>query len=513
MSGLSRGQALLAGTAGRDGQATEGGQVARLVVIGGGAAGMSAASAARRVAPGLDVVVCEAGGFAAYGMCGIPYFLGGIVPQAQNLLAYPPSEFRDHRGIDLRLRTRVDAIDAGARQVHISGEGGTGPLGYTKLVVATGADPVRPPVPGLDHPRVFTIRSLDEAIELRRLLDTGAVRRAIVVGAGYIGLETAEALVCAGLEVEVVEALPRVLATVDEPIAALAQAELERHARLRLGARLNAVRASNGLTDGSPASGDSAGGRRAGRSSAGGSLTAVVDGAETATDLVVIATGVRPASGLLIQAGAQHLADGSIVVGAGMRTSLPDVFAAGDAVALPHLVLGGPAWVPLGPAANKTGRVAGTVAAGGTASFAGVVGTALVKVFDLEVARTGLGLAEARAAGLDAVATDVVSRSRAKYYPGSSPLHVRLVHLPDGRLLGGQLAGQEGAAKRVDVLATALHAGLTVSDLAALDLSYAPPFAPVYDPVLVAAAKAARPAATTAKPAARPAVSTAGGPP
>jgi len=175
-----------------------------------------------------------------------------------------------------------------------------------------------------------------------------------------------------------------------------------------------------------------------------------------------------------------------------MRTSLPGVFAAGDAVALPHLVLGRPAWIPLGPAANKTGRVAGTVAAGGTASFRGVVGTAVVKVFDLEVARTGLGLAEAQAAGLDAVATDEVSRSRAKYYPGSSPVHIRLVHTRDGRLLGGQLAGREGAAKRVDVLATALHAGFSVDDLAALDLSYAPPFAPVYDPVLAAANKAAR---------------------
>ena len=461
------------------------------MVIGGGAAGMSAASAARRVAPDLDVVVCEAGGFAAYGMCGIPYFLGGTVPRAESLLAYPPSEFRGKRGIDLRLHTRVDEIDVGGRQVGISGGGSTGPLGYDALVVATGADPVRPPVPGLDRPGVFTIRSLDEAIELRRFLDSGAVRRAVVVGAGYIGLETAEALVCAGVEVEVVEALPRVLGTVDEPIAELAREELERHSRLRLGARLDAVRA--GL--------------------AGRGLTAVVDGAEISTDLLVIATGVRPATELLIRAGARHLPDRSVVVDAGMRTSLPDVFAAGDCVALPHLVLGRPAWVPLGPAANKTGRVAGTVAAGGAASFAGVVGTAVVKVFDLEVARTGLGLAEAQAAGLSAVATNVVSRSRAKYYPGSSPLHVRLVHQPDGRLIGGQLAGREGAAKRVDVLATALHAGLTVADLAALDLSYAPPFAPVYDPVLAVAAKALRPAARTPRPAPRPAGYPIGGAP
>ena len=460
------------------------------MVIGGGAAGMSAASAARRVAPDLDVVVCEAGGFAAYGMCGIPYFLGGTVPRAESLLAYPPSEFRGKRGIDLRLHTRVDEIDVGGRQVGISGGGSTGPLGYDALVVATGADPVRPPVPGLDRPGVFTIRSLDEAIELRRFLDSGAVRRAVVVGAGYIGLETAEALVCAGVEVEVVEALPRVLGTFDEPIAELAREELERHGRLRLGARLDAVRGQ-----------------------AGGRLTAVVDGAEIGTDLVVIATGVRPATELLVRAGARYLPDRSIVVDAGMRTSLPDVFAAGDCVALPHLVLGRPAWVPLGPAANKTGRVAGTVAAGGAASFAGVVGTAVVKVFDLEVARTGLGLGEARAAGLTAMATDVVSRSRAKYYPGGSPLHVRLVHQPDGRLLGGQLAGREGAAKRVDVLATALHAGLTVADLAALDLSYAPPFAPVYDPVLAVAAKALRPATRTPRPTPRPAGNPIGGAP
>jgi NADPH-dependent 2,4-dienoyl-CoA reductase/sulfur reductase-like enzyme len=461
-----------------------GARVARLVVIGGGAAGMSAASAARRTAPDLDVVVCEAGGFAAYGMCGIPYYLGGVVPAAEDLLAYPPSEFRDQRGIDLRLHTWVSAIDPAAHQVRIAGGAGAdgagmdgagvdgagvdgaGPLGYDALVLASGAGPVRPPVPGLDGPRVFTIRSLDEAIGLRKLLDSGTVRRAIVVGAGYVGLEAAEGLTGAGAEVEIVEALPRVLGNVDEPIAAVAQAELERHAQVRLGTRLDEVRDD------------------------GGELTAVLGGAEIRTDLVVVAAGVRPVSDLLIQAGAEHLPDRSLLVDAQQRTSVPDVFAAGDCVALEHLVLGRPAWIPLGPAANKTGRVAGTVAAGGSASFGGIVGTAVVKVFGLEVARTGLTLAEAEAAGLAARAVDVVSRSRAKYYPGAQPLHVRLVYAPDGRLLGGQLAGREGAAKRIDVLATALHAGLGVADVAGLDLSYAPPFAPVYDPVLTAAIKA-----------------------
>jgi CoA-dependent NAD(P)H sulfur oxidoreductase len=446
--------------------------VPRLVVIGGGAAGMSAASAARRTAPDLDVVVCESGGFAAYGMCGIPYYLGGVVAEAENLLAYPPEEFRENRGIDLRLHTRAGLIDPASRQVFL-GQGDTEEtLGYDTLVVATGADPVRPPVPGLGHDRVFTIRSLDEAIRLRRLLDSGAVRRALVVGAGYIGLETAEGLTSVGAEVDVIEALPQVLAGFDEPVADVVAAELTPHVRLRLGCRLDAVGDSDGVT-------------------------ALVNGSEERTDLVILATGVRPASGLLIDAGARYLPDRSVVVDSGMRTSLPGVFAAGDCVALPHLVLGQPAWVPLGPAANKTGRVAGTVAAGGTSSFAGVVGTAVMKVFDLEVARTGLSLTEARAAGLAALATDVTSRSRAKYFPGSSPVHVRLVHAPGGRLLGAQMTGREGAAKRIDVLATALQAGLTVGDLAALDLSYAPPYAPVYDPVLFAANQAVRAAATT----------------
>ncbi|MBB2505432.1 MULTISPECIES: FAD-dependent oxidoreductase [Amycolatopsis] len=437
-----------------------------MVVIGGGAAGMSAASAARRVAPERPVIVCEAGEYAAYGMCGIPYYLGGIVDRAETLLAYPPEVFRDRRGIDLRLGTTVRELDTAARRVTVANDGGAETLDYDTLVLAAGADPVVPPIAGIDHPRVFTVRSLASAAKLRTLLDSGSVRKAIVVGAGYIGLETAEALVAAGAAVRIVEALPRVLSTVDEPIAEVVDAEVRRHADLQLGSRLDAI--LDGATG----------------------PVAVVDGAEFAVDLIVLAVGVRPATGLL--AGAEKLPNGAVVVDEGMRTSLPGVFAAGDCVALPHLVLGAPAWVPLGPAANKTGRVAGTVAAGGRASFRGVVGTAVVKVFDLEVARTGLSLAEATAAGIPAVATDVESRSRAKYYPGAAPLHVRLVHTPDGRLLGAQLAGREGAAKRIDVVATALHAELSVDDLGALDLAYAPPFAPVYDPVLVAAGRANR---------------------
>lgn len=426
---------------------------------------MSAASAARRVDRALEVVVLEANGYAAYGMCGLPYYIGGVVADAENLLAYPPDTFRADRGLDLRLQSRAVRIDPDKHLVE-TGQGEQ--IEYDTLVVAAGAQPTRPPIPGAEHERVFTIRALEDSIRLRTLIDAGLVRRALVVGAGYIGLETAEALATQGIEVEVVEALPRITMSVDSPISDLVEAELRAHVALRLNAAVMALEPHGEALTARLADEDL--------------LGDTVD-----VDAVVLATGVRPDSHLLVAAGAEHLPGGAVVVDDQMRTSIPDVFAAGDCVAHRHRILDAPAWIPLGPAANKTGRVAGTVAAGGQASFPGILGTAVVKVFDLEVARTGLSAAEA---GPSALTSDVVHRSRAKYYPDSHPIHVRLVYEPSGRLLGGQLAGRDGVAKRIDVLATALYAELGIADLAALDLSYAPPFAPVYDPVLIAAQRA-----------------------
>jgi NADPH-dependent 2,4-dienoyl-CoA reductase/sulfur reductase-like enzyme len=441
----------------------------RLVIVGGGAAGMSAASAARRVDPDLEVVVLEASGYAAYGMCGIPYYLAGLVERAEDLLAYPPAYFRERRGIDLRLNAEATALDPVARVVHYVSDGRSGRLSYDRLIVAAGGVPTVPPLPGVGDPQVFTVRTLEDAMALRGLLDAGRVGRALVVGAGYIGLEMAEALAARGVSVVVAEMLPRVMPNLDEPLAALVEEEVRRYGvDLRLGAGLSEVR------------------RR------GGTLEAVVDGEVLSVDLVVVAVGVRAAATVAAGAGAETGPGGALLVDDRMRTSLPDVYAAGDCIAPYHLVLGRPAFVPLGPSANKTGRVAGTVAAGGDATFRGIVGTAVVKVFDLGVGRTGLTLAEAEAAGLAATATDVVGKSRAKYYPGSAPLTVRLVHEEGGRLLGAQMVGSDGVAKRIDVAATALQAGFDVDDLAALDLSYAPPYAPVYEPILLAAQSAAR---------------------
>lgn len=437
---------------------------------------MSAASAARRTDPDREVVVLEASGHAAYGLCGLPYYVSGVVDEPESLLAYPPDHFRSRRGIDLRLNTTATRLEPRRRVVYCRVDGRESPLHYDRLVVAAGGTPARPPALGLVDPGVHTVRRLEDAVRLRGLLDSGRVRRALVVGAGSIGLEMAEALTERGVHVVVAELARQVLPILDAPLAEAVAGEVRRHGvDLRLGAAVSGLR----------------------RDPRG--LRADVDGEPTAVDIVVLASGLRAESTLAAAAGASTIRSGGLVVDDRMRTSLPDVYAAGDCAAVHHLVLGRPALVPLGPAANKTGRVAGTVAAGGDARFPGLVGTAVVKVFDLAVARTGLTLAEALAEGLPAVATDAVGRSRAKYYPGAAPVSVRLVHERDGRLLGAQMVGaDEGVAKRIDAAAVALQAGLDVDAVAALDLSYAPPYAPVYEPLLLAAQKAARASARVA---------------
>jgi NADPH-dependent 2,4-dienoyl-CoA reductase/sulfur reductase-like enzyme len=455
-----------------------------LVAIGGSDAGISAALRASELDPAAEVTVVVADAYPNFSICGIPYYLSGEVDRWQSL-AHRTRAGLEAAGMRLRLDTTARRIDVAARKLLVTAaDGGEDLIAYDQLVIGTGAVPVRPPIRGLDAlgpaDGVHLLHTMGDTFAVMRTLTETAPARAVIVGAGYVGLEMADALATRGLQVTQMEQLPEVLATVDPELGTLVHHELGAHGVEVLTGTTGRV---IGRNHGSP-------GRLR--------IEAVTARGELVTrtaDLVLVVSGVRPDTSLAASAGATLGPRGAIMVDRGMRTGLPGVFAAGDCVALPHLVLGEPAWVPLGPAANKTGRVAGTVAAGGTSAFAGVVGTAVMKVFDLEVARTGLSLTEARAAGLDAVATDVTSRSRAKYYPGSSPVHVRLVHAPGGRLLGAQMTGREGAAKRIDVLATALQAGFTVGDLAALDLSYAPPYAPVYDPVLLAANQAVRAAA------------------
>jgi NADPH-dependent 2,4-dienoyl-CoA reductase/sulfur reductase-like enzyme len=414
----------------------------RLVVIGGDAAGMSAASQARkrRDADDLEIVAFERGRATSYSACGIPYWIGGAVEQEADLVSRTAEEHRAN-GIDLRMRTEVVAIDLERRRVTArdldSGRESEEP--WDSLVYATGSVPMRPRAEGFDAPGVHGVQTLDDGRALIAALDGGGVERVVVVGGGYIGLEIAEACQVRGLDVTVVDRSATPVGTFDPDIGAV----------------------------------DTASGRR------------------LPADLVVLGLGVRPNVALAEAAGIPLGASGGIAVDARMRTGVPGVWAAGDCVESVHRLSGQRVVVALGTHANKQGRVVGINLGGGYATFPGVIGTAVTKVCDLEVARTGLSEAEAKAAGYCFVTASVDSTTRAGYFPGAAAIRVKLTaEKRSGRLLGAQIAGREGAAKRIDVLATALWNEMSVDEVLGLDLSYAPPFAPVWDPVLIAARKA-----------------------
>jgi NADPH-dependent 2,4-dienoyl-CoA reductase/sulfur reductase-like enzyme len=446
----------------------------RLLVIGGDAAGMSAASQARRLRgpDELEIVAVERGHHASYSACGIPYFVSGVVDELDALVARTPAEFRE-RGIDLRLRTEAVEIDPGGGRVRIRSLDGGGERWepYDQLVIATGAVPARPELPGVDAKGVHGVQILDDGVAIRRAVEEGSPRSAVVVGGGYIGLEMAEAMVMRGLEVSLVDFADQPMRTLDPDMGAIVA-----DAMRGIGVRLYLGEPVEGF-DASP----------------DGHVTAVRTRDHTLpADLVVLGLGVRPASGLAEDAGIETGPTGGIVTDRRMRTRADRVWAAGDCVETRHLVSGAPVAIALGTHANKQGRVAGINIGGGYATFPGVVGTAVSKICRVEVARTGLNEAEAAAAGFETLSVAVESTTRAGYIPGAAAMTTKLIaERRSGRLLGAQIVGEENAAKRVDGLAIALWNGMTVEEMTGLDLGYAPPFAPVWDPVLVAARKAA----------------------
>ncbi|MFI1721100.1 FAD-dependent oxidoreductase [Streptomyces sp. NPDC020489] len=447
----------------------------RLVVIGGDAAGMSAASQARRLkGPGeLEIVAFERGRFTSYSACGIPYWVGGDVEERDELIARTPEEHRA-RDIDLRMRTEVTEIDVAGRRVRARDleSGAESWTSYDKLVIATGARPIRPEMPGADAPGVHGVQSLDDGQALLDTLARTRGRRAVVVGAGYIGVEMAEALIKRGYEVTVVNRGSEPMSTLDPDMGRLVHEALE-----GLGITLvNDADVTKVLTG------------------ADGRVRAVAtEDAEYPADVVVLGIGVRPETALAKAAGLPVGDHDGLLTDLGMRVrGHEDIWAGGDCVEVRDLVSGQDRHIALGTHANKHGQVIGANVGGGYATFPGVVGTAVSKVCDLEIARTGLREKDAHRAGLRFEAVTVESTSRAGYYPGASPMTVKmLAERRTGRLLGVQIVGREGAGKRVDIAAVALTAGMTVEQMTALDLGYAPPFSPVWDPVLVAARKAA----------------------
>ncbi|GGW20109.1 flavoprotein oxidoreductase [Streptomyces capoamus] len=447
----------------------------RLVVIGGDAAGMSAASQARRLRSPeeLEIVAFERGHFTSFSACGIPYWVGGEVPERDDLIARTPGEHRA-RGIDLRLRTEVTEIDVAGQRVRARDvdSGAESWTPYDKLVIATGARPVRPDLPGADAPGVHGVQTLDDGQALLDTLAGTPGRRAVVVGAGYIGVEMAEALIHRGFAVTVVNRGREPMSTLDPDMGRMVHRAME-----GLGITMvNDAEVTEILTG------------------ADGRVRAVAtEDAAYPADVVVLGIGVRPETALARAAGLPLGTHGGLLTDLAMRVrGHGNIWAGGDCVEVLNLVSGQEQYVPLGTHANKHGQVIGSNAGGGYATFPGVVGTAVSKVCDLEIARTGLREKDARRVGLRFEAVTIESTSRAGYYPGAAPMTVKmLAESRTGRLLGVQIVGREGAAKRVDVAAVALTARMTVEQMTALDLGYAPPFSPVWDPVLVAARKAA----------------------
>ncbi|HET7840761.1 MAG TPA: FAD-dependent oxidoreductase, partial [Terriglobia bacterium] len=431
----------------------------RLVVIGGVAAGLAAASRARRVNPRMEILVFEKGPDISYSACGLPHFIAGLVPDADALRVYSPEFFQTRRNIQVFTGREVTELSVGRRRVTVAVRGaGLEEIHYDRLVISTGAEPARPAIPGLDLRGVFHVNDLQATIALMKHLETARPRKAAIIGAGYIGLEMAEALNARGIAITIFERSKELFEAVDEDVAALVEKELEAHGvRLLKGAPVNAI---TGDRD-----------KRVRRVS--------LESVEAEVDCVVLATGVRPRVVLADAAGIRLGATGAIAVNEFMETNEAAIYAAGDCAETTHLVTGRPVYLPLGTTANKQGRVAGENAAGGRARFAGIVGTAVVKVFSLELARTGLSLQQARDAGLSARAAIVRAASHARYLGGKEILVKMIADKASGRLLGAQMAGAEGVAKRIDVLATALHARMTVQQIAELDLSYAPPFSTV----------------------------------
>jgi NADPH-dependent 2,4-dienoyl-CoA reductase/sulfur reductase-like enzyme len=438
----------------------------RVVVIGAVAAGTTAAAKAKRTNPDLEVILLERDSHISYGACGLPYFIGGMIPSADALIARTPAEFRQ-RGVDVRTQHKVLEIDASSNRLRVADLAAAKEyqLPYDSLVVATGAVSFRPPLPGLDLPGVFALRTLADGLALHNALKNRPPKSVVIVGGGYIGLEMAEAFRALNLPVTIVEIASQLMINLDEGMSELVLAEVE-HKGVR-------VLLNDGLV------------RCEGSDYVDRVITQHND---IPADLVLLALGVRPNTKLAEQAGLKLGAGKAIAVDEYMRTSVEGIYAAGDCAETVHQVSGEKTYIPLGSTANKQGRVAGANVAGMAATFEGVVGTAVAKVFDLQVARTGLTEREAVAKGFAVHSQRISAQDRAHYFPGRTRLDVELVmDQASRRLLGAQLVGAQGAAKRIDVLAAALYGKMTVDDLTRVDYGYAPPYASVWDATLRAA--------------------------
>jgi NADPH-dependent 2,4-dienoyl-CoA reductase/sulfur reductase-like enzyme len=443
--------------------------VQRLVVVGGVAAGLSAASAAKRLKKeNMSAVVFERSGYISYGACSEPYFVSGLVPQPEDLIEITPEEFEQKRSIPIHRMHEVVDIDYKHGYVTVDDlvdhKSFKEPFDY--LMIATGALGKSLGIDGEQMMGTHTLRTVEDAIAVR---DSAREAEDVVIcGGGYIGLEMAEAFVTMGRRVAILKKTSQMLLNFDPEMSALVEEEVRsKGVKIDIGVDILSFGGSERVEN------------------------VVTNKGEVKAETVLIAKGALPNVSLAKQIGVEIGATGAIAVNKRQETNLDRVYAGGDCAEAYHIVSGKSTYIPLGTTANKAGRVAGENMGGLKTEFPGIVGTAVSKIFDLEVARTGLSLKEADRDGFDAYATTIRHRSRSKHYPGGYSITVHLiVERCTGRLLGAQMIGREGVAHRIDVVAAALHAGMTVEDAYHLDLGYAPPFAPVWDPILIAANKA-----------------------
>ena len=433
----------------------------RFLIIGGSDAGISAALRARELNPTAEIAVILGDEFPNYSICGLPFFIRGETPDWRSL-----AHQTEFDGIAIHRGHRAERVDPAAKKVEVAGPNGDVQFAYDKLLIATGARPIQPAIAGLDLAGVFTLHTMEQSFAVHRYLDETKPQRAVIVGAGYIGLEMADALTRRGIEVVVASRTPTVLATVDSELGITVQDELCLHGvKVHTDVEITAI----------------------GRDEGG--LRVSGDGFDELCDLVLVAVGVTPNVQLGVTMGVPKGVKGALQVNRKMETSVPDVYVAGDCGETWHRLLGRNSYLPLGTTAHKQGRVAGENAMGSNREFAGSLGTQVVKVFDLVIGRTGLHQHEAVQHGHRPRTTEVTVNDHKAYYPRATPVRCRVTgDMDSGQLLGAQMIGSWGAeiSKRIDVFASALFNGMTVDAISDLDLSYTPPLSSPWDVVQTA---------------------------
>ena len=431
----------------------------KTIIIGGVAGGATAAARLRRLDEHAQIIILERGEFVSFANCGLPYYIGGSITEKGNLTLQTPESFRARFNIDVRTLSNAAGIDPERKTVTVEDlrTGKTYEESYDKLILSPGAEPIRPSIEGANSPNVFTLRNIPDTIRIKEYMETAYPHSAVVVGGGYIGVEMAENLAMAGLKVSVVELADHLIAPLDFDMAA----DVHRYIKSK-GIKLYL---NNGVT--------AIQGNRV-----------VLQNGELAADMVILAVGVRPETKLAKACGIQTNARGSILVNQNMQTNIPDIYAVGDAVEVEDFITKTPAFIPLAGPANKQGRIAADHIAGYPSAYKGTQGSAVLKLFDMTIATTGINEKAAKAAGIDYDKTYTYSGSHASYYPGASMMSIKaLWDKKTLKLLGAQIVGFDGVDKRLDVLATAIRFGAKITDLAELELCYAPPFGSAKDPV------------------------------